>query len=71
MNFDDLTGAIFTTKKLHMCEMLYIIHNMDVKITKILSEGLNHHWSALDSLIRDFKRNLAQNTGDPILTDED
>jgi len=54
-----------------MCEMLYIIHNMDVKITKILSEGLNHHWSALDSLIRDFKRNLAQNTGDPILTDED
>ena len=53
-----------------MGEILYILHNMDIKSTKRLSEELNRQWSTVDSLIKDFKRNLAQKTGDPILTEK-
>lgn len=52
LNFSDLTGTIFATRKLPMGEMLYIIHNMDVKSTKRLAEELKHQWSIVDSLIK-------------------
>jgi len=70
LNFVDLTGTIFAKKKIPMGEILYILHNMDVKSVKRLSEELKRDWSTVDSLVKDFKRNLAKNEGDPILTEE-
>lgn len=70
LNFSDLTGTIFATRKIPMGEMLYILSNIDVKSVKRLSEELEHDWGTINSLVKDFKRNLAQNDHDPILTGE-
>lgn len=68
LNFSNLTGTIFATKKMYMGEMLYILANIDAKSVKRLSEELERDWSIVDSLIKDFKQNLARKIHDPILT---
>jgi transposase-like protein len=70
LNFSDLTGTIFANKNMSLGEMFYILHNIDVESVKRISEELERDWSTVDSLVKDFKRNLAQNDGDPILTGE-
>jgi transposase-like protein len=70
LNFSDLTGTIFANRKIPLGEMFYILHNIDFESVKRLSEELERDWSTVDSLVKDFKRNLAENDGDPILTGE-
>lgn len=46
------------------------MHNIDFESVKRLSEELERDWGTLNSLVKDFKRNLAKNAPDPILTGE-
>lgn len=68
LKFNDLTGTIFSNKKLPLGEMLYILANLDKKSIKRLSEELNHKWENVNRLAREFRENLAKNAADPILT---
>jgi len=70
LNFNDFTGTIFANKNMSLGEMFYILHNIDVESVKRLSEELERDWSTVNGLVKDFKRNLAENDGDPILIGE-
>ena len=67
-NFTDLSGTIFSNKKLPMGEMLYIIANLDKKSVKRLSEELDHKWESVYRISKDFKECLAKKSANPILS---
>lgn len=67
-NFTDLTGTIFSNKKIPMGEVFYVIFNLDKKSVKRLSEELGHKWESIYRLSKDFKECLAENSSDPVLS---
>ena len=69
-NFSDLTGTIFANKNLPLGEMFYILINLDKKSIKRLSEELNHKWDNIYNLAKDFRKNLAEKSKDPVLSKE-
>jgi transposase-like protein len=67
-NFTDLTGTIFSNRKLLMGEVLYIIFNLNKKSVNRLSKELDHKWESIYRLSKDFKECIAKNSPDPILS---
>ena len=69
-HFTDLTGTIFSDKRIPIGECFYIITQLDKKSIKRLSEELGHKWETINRLAKDFKESLNQKTHNTLLQGE-